>query len=287
MTYFNRKEIIKILAEKPDMMVSFPPGVLREEHKDDIARIPDVALCDISMFSVEQAFDQVFLAERPDAVLPAVVYCGTERVRWSAFDSVVKGLKKELEKTWHVHVLPPIILGAPLFRSALTAYADTHSDQPKRLALQCAACSFYRAAVCIPLCKKLSIRKLYLGSPAPCCYRSVDLEKSAGLLKYCKILLSGYGIDLSMTSEQTVMHRTGICYETAVPGFECFAAGRPGCEDLRYNGNTSLFKSYFENFAIPFAANIMSGLLAGNVVDFDECAHSFYPAGKRSPKKNN
>ena len=200
---------------------------------------------------------------------------------------VVKGLKKELEKTWHIHVLPPIILGAPLFRIALTAYADTYSNQPKRLALQCAACSFYRAAVCIPLCKKLSIRKLYLGSPAPCCYRSVDLEKTAGLSKYCRILLSGYGIELSMTPEHASMRRTAVCHETADPGFECLAAVRPGCEDLRYRGNNSFFEIYFENFAIPFAANIMSGLLAGNVVDFDACAQSFYPAGEKRPKGKN
>jgi len=280
MAYFNRKEIIRILAEKPDMMMSFPAGVLSKQQQDEIACIPDIALCDITMMPGPQALDQFFLKERPDAVVPVVVYSGTERVRWSVFDSIVQEFKRKLEHTWHVHVLQPIVLGAPLFRKALSVYSETQADHQKRLALQCAACTFYRTAVCIPLCKKLTVSKLYLGGMAPCCFRAVNLEQSAGLLKYCKILLSGYGIELAMPSVNTAWHKVDVCPESPAAEFECFAESTVESDYASCSNQKKVMKNYFENFAIPFAANIMSSLLGGNTIDFDECARSFIPAGK-------
>ena len=128
MAYFNRKDIVRILAEKPDMMSVFPDSVLSAQQLADMAHIPDIAVCDITMMADPQALDSMFLSKRPDAVLPAAVYCGVERVRWSNLDSTVAAVKKTLERTWHVHVLPPVVLGAPLFRSALCLYAGDAGD---------------------------------------------------------------------------------------------------------------------------------------------------------------
>ena len=199
MAYFNRKDIVRILAEKPEMIAVFPDYVLSAQQLADMAHIPDIAVCDITMMTDPQALDSIFLSKRPDAVLPAAVYCGVERVRWSNLDSTVAAVKKKLERTWHVHVLPPVVLGAPLFRSALCLYAGMQAAQQTRSALQCAACFFYRAASYIPLCKLCNISRLYLGGLAPCCARIADIDQSAGLLKYARILVvrlrhrAGYG----------------------------------------------------------------------------------------------
>lgn len=280
MAYFNSKKILSILAEKPDMLSAFPEDVLSAQQLEDMACIPDIALCDITMMTDQQALDQMFLSERPDAVLPAVAYCGVERVRWSVFDSTVASLRKALERTWHVHVLKPVVLGSPMFRSALCLYADMQAEQQMRLALQCAACMFYRAAVYIPVCKKCAVSKLYLGGLAPCCSRVADIEQSAGLLKYCKILLSGYGIELfmKMPAVNPVQDEAAESGELEVPEFECFASLPDGCEHVPDDIKPKLLQGYFENFAIPFAANVMSRLLAGHEVDFIAVARTFLPA---------
>ena len=135
MAYFNRKEIVRILAEKPDMISVFPESVLSAQQLADMANIPNIAVCDITMMADTQALDSMMLSKRPDAVLPAAVYCGVERVRWSNLDSTVAALKKTLERTWRVHVLPPVVLGAPLFRSALCLYAGMQAAQQTRSAL--------------------------------------------------------------------------------------------------------------------------------------------------------
>lgn len=283
MAYFKSKKIVSILAEKPDMISSFPEEVLSARQLEDMACIPDIALCDITMLDDHRALDQMFLSERPDAVLPAVVYCGVERAGWSAFDSSVATLRKALERTWHVHVLQPVVLGSPMFRSALCLYADMQAEQEVRRALQCAACMFYRAAVYIPLCKKCAVSKLYFGGLAPCCSRIVDIEQSAGLLKYCRILLSGYGIELFMAipAVNAVRHDAAERDALAVSGFECFASMPGGCDALPADIKPKLLQGYFENFAIPFAANVMSRLLAGHAVDFLAAARSFLPAIKK------
>jgi hypothetical protein len=279
MAYFNRKDIVRIFSEKPDMMSAFPETVLNSKQRDEMACIPDIALCDITMMADPQALDQFFLKKRPDAILPSVAYCGVERVRWSNFDSTVAALKKTFERTWHVHVLQPVALGAPLFRSALCMYAGMQEEQQTRSALQCAACTFYRAAVYIPLCKQFAISKLYLGGCAPCCSQAAALEHAAGLAKYCKILLSGYGIDLFMVmpSANAVQPEDDDCYEPVVSEFECFADISCGSGHALPAKPGALLKRYFENFAIPFAANVMSRLLAGHDVDFVATARSFLP----------
>lgn len=282
MAYFNRKNIVSILAEKPEMISVFPEFVLGSQQREDMAHIPNIALCDVTMMKSVQALDSLFLSSRPDAVLPVAAYCGVERVRWSEFDTSVSVFKKYLERTWHVHVLHPVVLGAPLFRSALCLYAGKLADQHMRLALQCAACFFYRIAACIPLCKQCSVNSLYVGGLESCCRRVRELEESCGFLKYCRILLAGYGIELFMP----VFAWSAVDEDTEVAGseqgFECFV-DVPGSRDLDSTDlRADVLQNYFENFAIPFAANIMSRLLAGHDVDCIASAQSFLPAGQKN-----
>jgi len=224
MAYFNRKEIVRILAEKPDLMSVFPEYVLSAQQLADFTNIPDIVVCDITMMADIQGLDNMILSKRPDAVLPAAVYCGVERVRWSNLDNTVAAVKKKLERTWRVHVLPPVVFGAPLFRSALCLYAGMQAAQQTRFALQCAACFFYRAAAYIPLCKLCNISRLYLGGLAPCCARVADIDQSCGLLKFARILLSGYGIELDMAMPvlDAVQCAEADCGGGDIPGFECF-----------------------------------------------------------------
>jgi hypothetical protein len=283
MAYFNRKKIVSILAEQPDMISVFPECVLPSQQLDDMAHIPDIALCDVTMMTSPQAFDNLFLSARPDAVVPVAAYSGVERVRWSEYDNTVALLKKHCERTWHVHVLPPVVLGAPLFRSALCLYAGRLADQHMRMALQCAACFFYRIAAFIPLCRQCSVNSLYLGGLAPCCSRVLELEKSGGILKYCRILLSGYGIDLFIpdAAGKTARFVVSDPCESDDPGFECFMHS-PGCSDAAPTDmRDEVLRHYFENFAIPFAANVMSRLLAGHDIDFISTARTFWPSARK------
>jgi hypothetical protein len=283
MAYFKRKEIVRILAEKPDMISAFPEYVLSAQQLADMAHIPDIAVCDITMMTDMQAFDSMFLSKRPDAVLPAAVYCGMERVRWGNLDSTVSVIKKNLERTWHVHVLPPVVLGAPLFRSALCLYAGMQAAQQTRSALQCAACFFYRAAAYIPLCKLCNISRMYLGGLAPCCARVAEIDQSSGLLKYAKILLSGYGVelDMAMAAVDAVQCVDADCDGGDMPGFECFADVYSCSDNARLSLHKDLIQRYFENFAIPFSANVMSRLLAGHAVDFIAAASSLLPVDRK------
>jgi hypothetical protein len=285
MAYFNRKNIAAILAEKPDMISDFPECVLPMSQRDDMTHIPDIAVCDITMMGAFQVLEKLFVSERPDALLPVVAYSGVERMQWQEFDKTVAGLKKNIERTWHVHVLSPVVLGAPLFRSALCMYAGMLADQNMRLALQCAACFFYRSVACIPLCNQLDVKKLYVCGLAPCCGRVLELEKSADLLQYCRILLSGYGIELfTAVSDKRTAGGEGECGqgESDAAGFACFAAVPGYIETDPTDMRAEVLQHYFENFAIPFSANVMSRLLAGQDIDFLAAARTFLPSGRKN-----
>lgn len=283
MNYFSRKDIVRMLAEKPDMMSDFPDYALSAGLREQMAGIPGIALCDIAMLRDHAALERMCAAHTPDAVLPAVVYTGVERVRLSAYDSRLKELKKTLGRFLHVHLLPPVILGAPAFRSALCLYAAAQSRQNICSALVCAACLFYRAAVCIPLCKQCGITRIWLAGIAPCCATALDLMPAPVLRKYCSILPAGYGITLDMTVAPAPLEVDLQADEPDVEAalFDC-CARVPGPDEAAPGVlSEELLQHYFETYAIPLAANIISRLLSGRKVDFLETAREFLPADKK------
>lgn len=277
MGYFNRKELLRVLAEKPDLMASFPDCLLNAQQRLEIEHIPEVVLCDVTMIENPAAIGSMLSTVRPQALLPAVVYGGAERMRWSGLDHTISNVKKITGRYLHVHVLPPIVLGAPSFRSALSMYAGTQTRQSSRDAFICAACLFYRAAVCIPLCKMCGINRIYFAGLAPCCDSAAGLLHDPCFLRYCSILPAGYGIVLDAAAPQT----SGTALSTSCPDhvnattFECCTRVPGNFSKLTLNEKQ--VAHYFETFAIPLAANVISGLLAGRVVDFIETARTFLP----------
>lgn len=281
MNYFIRKDIVRILAEKPDMMSGFPEYVLSTRQLDEMARIPGIALCDITMLSDHAAVERMCASRSPGAVLPAVVYSGIERVLWSDCDGSVRDLKKTLARYLHVHMLPPVVLGAPLFRSALCMYAAVQSQQHICSAFVCAACLFYRAAVCIPLCKQCGITRICQGGIAPCCLPAVEVLQAPLVQKYCAILPRGYGITLDMALATAPVEDPALAddQQCAAAPFVC-CARLPGTDCAGQVLSEDLVRGFFETFAIPFASNAISLLLSGRAVDFIGLARAFLPAGR-------
>jgi len=275
MAYFKRKEIVRILAEKPDMMTDFPEYVLSARHLEEMAHIPEIALCDITMSNDVAAVTRMLAVDRPDAVMPVVVYGGTERARWSEFDNVVSALKKATGR--FLHMLPPVVLGAPMFRSALCAYAATGLQTHVRCALTCAACLFYRIAVCIPLCKQIGINRIYAAGHATCCKPVAEHLYGHGLAKYLTILPGGYGIFLNAPpATQSGGAPPGLDLKLhGMPVFDCFAGVAEVVQESSIAISGSILQRYFETFAIPLAANGISKILSCRDAGFAEAARVF------------
>ncbi len=276
MNYFNRKDIVRLLAEKPDMMSDFPEHAVGSGLREQMASIPGIALLDMTMPCDAAALERMCASHAPDALLPAVVYTGVERVRLSAYDSGLRELKHRLGRFMHVHMLQPVVVGAPSFRAALCLYAAAQTRQQVCSALVCAACLFYRAAVCIPLCKQCGIGRIWLAGAAPCCAAAVDLLQAPALRTYCAILPKGYGITLDMSLQPAEAEPPAQYTHGAHAHFECCARGSGTVASTSVLSD-DILQRYFESFAIPFASNIISALLSGRPVDFIEAARAFMP----------
>ncbi|MBM4310684.1 MAG: hypothetical protein FJ119_07035 [Deltaproteobacteria bacterium] len=284
MNYFSRKDIVRLLAEKPDMMSAFPDYAVSPGLREQMAGIPGIALCDIAILSDHAAFERMCAAHTyPDAVLPAVIYTGVERVRLSACDDSLRELKKKLDRFLHVHMLPPVVLGAPSFRAALCMYAAVQTRQNICSALMCAACLFYRAAVCIPLCKQCGITRIWMAGIAPCCATALNLMPAPVLRTYCTILPKGYGITLDMTGVTVPVDADLRADDPDVEAalFDCCSRVPVPDESTRGVLSEELLQHYFETYAIPLASNVISTLLSGRPVDLFETARALLPADKK------
>ena len=86
---------------------------------------------------------------------------------------------------------------------------------------------------------------------------------------------------MAMPAVDAVQCVDADCDGGDIPGFECFADVSSCSDQGRTSVQKELLQRYFENFAIPFSANVMSRLLAGHDVDFLAAARSLLPVERK------
>jgi hypothetical protein len=256
-----KKVHLKILADKSERYGIEPGAGFTEDQLRELRDIPRLAAGDISGFTDFPALLRCLADNRPDALLPVVDYKGTEHGNWHALWQQLQQLKAVAERELNVYVLEPVLIGAPRFWRALTL---AHAGQIKRrygLAGPCNGCMLYSFALRIPLCKYIGAR--YVATDKCCCAgRSCEWVDGDTALHYATMLLSNFGI--SLMRQQEALRATAQRNSAAGGGnFECVVAHaqdvRKVPQQIRY---------YYEHFAIPAVAKILSRILAGRTADY-------------------
>ena len=285
---FAKKSYLKIIAEKPDIFGRIPVNVLPEEKIEELKGIPRLAVGEISCIQGLDAIVPVLAKKKPDAFLPTFSYTGTEYGDIKVIDELLKQLKKTIEKDLRIYFVDPVFLGAPDFWRALNGRFAYEVFKRFKVYSACYGCRLYSVALRIPLCKKIDAKIfIYPGADAHdgCC----RLYIAHSAIKYYKNLMSSFGIELwdhGMGSgpEKSTRHELfgcgqGLNYKCVFSehflGYDGSFDEPPGLDD------------YFESYAVPAAAKIISKALAGVDVDYvQEAAFTLFPAGKRKKGKS-
>ncbi len=266
---FIKKTHLKLLAEKPDTFGRIPPEIVSPDRIEELREIPKLAVADITGRYSWSALMRNLAAARPNAVLPSIVYTGTEYGNWGMLDKQVRVLKKKIEKELNMYVTAPVVLGAPRFWNALNGAASRNGHKRFGSINACCGCMLYACAVLVPLCKTVQADMVVSdrGLPAGRC-SGVD----PGLvMKYCGVLLSSFGISLKDTLHNTVPAPDARPVEQIM---YCV---------LEQNGDNAMLDTkkaadYFELFAIPAVAKIIGRKLAGDDVDYEKIVAETYTA---------
>jgi hypothetical protein len=283
-------DYLKILSEKPDTFYHLPESVLPVEQIETLKKIPRLVLGEICGSESIEAMRYALDRKSVDAFLPTIVYTGTEYGYWKTVLSKLNTFKKTVEKLLHIYCLDPILLGAPAFWWALNGRFMHELNSRFMFYSPCLGCRLYCYAVRVPLCKKLECTEIVHGRIHDNTDR-VTINTSEEVMHYSRTLLSNFGINLSqiMTVEENKDHAASKLdsVSSEEDNFCACCVFKDNYQLLRgYLVEIPDNKKYFEQFALPATAKIVSRVLAGKKTDYlHEAMDTLLPGEKLKTKK--
>ena len=224
------------------------------------------------MLSIYTAIDKT----TTDAILPTICYTGTEYGEWETLFKKLNTFKNNVEKKLHIYCLEPALIGAPEFWWALNGrYMQELIDRFKFYS-PCVGCRLYCYAVMIPLCNQIHCGQI-LCSRTSGSLSSSAINECSRVLYYCKSLLSSFGINL-LCCEPDDKKQKYIDIETK-KNKTCRDDTCSSCilkdNFLRLFNDEKKFtlpenRKFFEHYAIPSTAKIISRVLAGKPVNYQQ-----------------
>jgi hypothetical protein len=270
---FAKKKYLRLLAEKNEIFGSVPDELITADKIDEIRQIPIVALGDVRNGNQLLAALKVLKAKKPDAFLPVLTYTGTEYGDVVAFGKYLDLIKTAIEKTLKIYVLDPVIVGAPSFFRALNTSHSAEIKNKFGFYSPCLACRLYALAVMVPFCKKVNAKTIITGEII------TDNEdynfRIFENFTYCSKLMKGFGIDLwdgiiTEDNKADVLNNLKIKkLPDDVFNLNCAINSKCMAETASI-GRLENFKKYYEDFAIPAAAKVLSRVFSGTGVDYDK-----------------
>lgn len=287
---FSKKFYLKIIAQKPDIFGNIPDTILSEEKTEELRKIPRLAIGEISGFKGLESTFFSLSKKRPDAFLPTISYTGTEYGEWKDFKEILKYIKKTIEKNLRIYVAEPLLLGAPNFWWALNGRFANELQERFGFYCQCYGCRLYSFALRVPLSKRINAKFLIPSNIET--KNDYKIYNSPQAIKYYNSLMSSFGIELwyahlskFQNKEMTETFNLHEQQQENGDGLHCIL------ED-NYRNLEGSFRTpqninrFFETFAIPATAKILSRILSGANVDyFKEVTDTLLPGAQSERKR--
>lgn len=268
----SKNAYLKILAGKPELFGKTAEVMLTEGRIEELRHIPNLGLCEISSIHSNYAIYDLLKMRKPDAVVPTVCYRGTEHGPWENIDIALKEFKRSVEKELKIYVTEPVIFGSPKFWWALNGRFMADLRERFGFYTQCCGCRIYALAMCVPLCKALNARFVIADDG---CGSDDELlvQHSDQSMRYYRSLMSSFGIELWHMELSPVRKRKNKqLYDDDLRQegdslLNCVLKGSCRTEHGS-DGVSAGLRRYFEAFAIPAAAKIISRTLSGVPPDY-------------------
>jgi len=285
-----RKAFIKIFADKPERFGQIAGTVINPGTIEELRQIPELGLCEVAAFSDLVPLCDLLRARRPKAIVPTICYRGTEYGQWECTGESIVRFRRFAERELGIFVCEPVILGSPAFWWAINGRFAHALRERFGFYSPCCGCRVYSLALQVPLCRALGAR--FIAANAACRWDCTAAAHASDLAqRYYRSLMSSFGVDLWQVGSPAVKKDHDLATDK-----EIYQISNISKMDCIFNNNSSYragpdkafngLARYFEFFAIPAAAKIISKALGGHEPDYQqEAADTLYPAGTARPKK--
>ncbi|MDI6891736.1 MAG: hypothetical protein QMD08_01895 [Actinomycetota bacterium] len=213
-------------------------------------------------------------AERDDidAVLPTIVYTGTEYGDWDLLGENIEYLRQSLEGKFGRPIFDAIVLGDPVLWHALNGRFLSVLLEKFGFYSPCLGCHLYMHLVRVPLAKKLDCTKIVGG----------EREAHEGRLKINQVpmaldayieVLSCAGIELilpirKIDSNEKIKAIVGPDWEQGERQLKCVFSGNYRTLDGSIAYDEDALRRYFDEFAIPAGKEILKAWQKGAEVNY-------------------
>ena len=152
----KENELLKILANKPELVAEFPDWMFSDETRAEIQGTENVAIAEIAGRDSVAAVIRACRVRDIKAVVPTIAFTGTEYGNWKVPFGKTELMKEKLEKE-DIRVFSVIVLGSPRFWWKLCGRYTTELFKKYGYFTPCLGCHLYFHAIRIPLAKLLNM----------------------------------------------------------------------------------------------------------------------------------
>jgi hypothetical protein len=264
-----------ILRDKPELISSFPDWMLPPETAVALKKAERPAVVEIAGRDSAAAAVRAVNELPIDAVLPTIVYTGTEFGDWKVSFEKVNLLKKLLaDREPDVAVYEPVVLGAPRLWRILNGRYVTALFERYGFYTPCVGCHVYVHAVRVPLAKATGCRLVVAGERESHDGRVKINQISDALDAYVDVL-ARFDVELILplrhvASGIEIEELVGETWSEGAEQLACVLNGnyRNTSGDVTYD--VTAVKRFLDEFAVPVAERALNAYLAGEIPDYSK-----------------
>jgi hypothetical protein len=247
--------MMQILGDKPDMLSGLPEWMLLPSTLEAIGRLERTAVAEIAGRDSVAAAVAAARGGRLGAILPTVVYTGTEHGSWQAVFETMDFLEERLREEGAT-VFPPVVLGSPSLWHRLCGRRITGHFRTYGFYTPCLGCHLYFHAARIPLARRLGCRFILSGERESHDGR-IKINQTAAALDAYKAFAASFGLELlmpvrSVESGREIEALVGRSWPEGGKQMECvLSRNYEGCGEKDFP--ETKVKRFLEEFAVPAA----------------------------------
>jgi hypothetical protein len=268
----NRERLFAALAQKETWVTDLPPWMLSPGTIESLRRESRLAVVEISGRDSVAAAIKAGREGRFDAVLPTIVYTGTEYGDWEVPLRQVSRLKRLLDSE-SVRTFDPIFLGDPRFFRLLSGRHMATIQDRFGFYSPCPGCHLYLHSIRIPLSKALGSSVIVAGERASHDGR-MKLSQLPGNLEVFESFVRRFGPTLllplrEIVSGEQVEVLIGEPWDQGDQQMDCVLSRNYWGVEGPHPFDPDRVRGYLEEFAIPLADRVIRAYLEGTEPDYE------------------
>lgn len=264
--------LIQMLVEKAEIVNDIPPWMLPEDTIEELRDIKGLVLAEIAGRDSVAAILRAPGLFDIEAILPTVVYTGTEFGSYTPLMETISSLRYRLKKKG-IKFYDPVFLGSPRFWWILCGRFSTVLLKRFGFYSPCLGCHLYLHALRIPLAKRVNSKTIIAGEREFHNHR-IKLNQTGIALDAYTELLKRFGVDLLLplryeASGNRITEIIGQPWAESGEQLHCVLGKNYRELDGTVIYDDKVLRNFFEGFALKLAQKIIETYLKGQSPDYE------------------